>query len=217
MRPLHVITKAGSICDAQYPSAVSAGNVETSQRMVDVLLGALVKFLPDIIPAASSGSMNNVLFGGFRSEDKKDPWVHYETLAGGCGASASGPGASALHSHMTNTLNTPIEEMERLFPLLMPSYRIREAALGHDIHPGGSGVERRYQFLAPTTLTLMTERRLLSPYPLAGGTPGLPGRNRILKRDGTLEELPGKIIYHASPGDTLIIETPCGGGWGAKS
>ena len=125
MRPLEVITRKGSICDAIYPAAVSAGNVETSQRLVDVILGALGLFLPNTIPAASCGSMNNVLIGGSLPNVPGSNWVHYETLAGGSGGGPDIPGANAIHTHMTNTLNTPIEEMERLFPLRVKRYSIR--------------------------------------------------------------------------------------------
>jgi 5-oxoprolinase (ATP-hydrolysing) len=215
MRPLRVITRPGSICDAQYPSAVSAGNVETSQRLVDALLGALYEFVPKLVPAASCGSMNNVLIGGIDSDSETPAWVHYETLAGGCGAGPSSHGASALHSHMTNTLNTPIEEMERLFPVLMPCYRIRETTTGGDTFRGGRGIERQYQFLRHSTLTLMTERRRIAPYGLAGGESGQLGENSLVRATGATTPLPGKVACRASPGDILVVKTPGGGGWGA--
>lgn len=214
MRPLQVLTRPGSICDAQFPVAVSAGNVETSQRLVDTLLGALCQFVPELIPAASCGSMNNVLIGGVDGESKKKAWVHYETLAGGCGAGPAGDGASALHTHMTNTLNTPIEEMERLFPVFMPCYKIREPRVGNDLFCGGRGIERHYQFLESATLTLMTERRTLAPYSLQGGTVGELGENSIVGADGEVRLLAGKVACIAGPGDTLVVKTPGGGGWG---
>ncbi len=215
MRPIQVITRPGSICDASYPSAVSSGNVETSQRLVDALLGALSFFKPLEIPAASCGSMNNVLIGGQVPDNPAKSWVHYETLAGGCGGSPSASGASALHVHMTNTLNTPVEEIERLFPVQMIRYAIRPVHDEMSMHPGGSGIERAYKFLHGTTVTLMTERRILAPYGLQGGQDGEKGVNVLVRGDGSRLELPGKISCQAQAGDTLVIKTPGGGGWGA--
>lgn len=215
MRPLDVITRGGSICDAQFPVAVSAGNVETSQRLVDALLGALCQFAPEIVPAASCGSMNNVLIGSVDSLPTAHRWVHYETLAGGCGGSALGNGADALHSHMTNTLNTPIEEMERLFPVFMSCYKIRPIAGLNGRFRGGRGIERHYQFLESATITLMTERRKLAPYGLHGGGSGQLGENCLVRADGSIRDLPGKVACRASAGETLVVKTPGGGGWGA--
>lgn len=217
MRPIEVVTQLGSICDATEPMAVSSGNVETSQRLVDVLLGALEQALPGQMPAASCGTMNNVLLGGNFPDGPETKWVHYETLAGGCGASAQGPGASAMHSHMTNTLNTPVEELERLFPITMTTYALRkESAASTDQYPGGRGILRGYRFHAPTSITLMTERRTRRPYGLRGGQDGVVGSNKVLCENGNVVPLAGKASYAASAGDELQIETPGGGGWGCK-
>lgn len=216
MRPIRVLTRPGTLIHAAPPAAVSAGNVETSQRVVDALLGALAQALPGQIPAASGGSMNNVLFGGERPGGR---FVHYETLAVGAGASPQGPGAHGVHTHMTNTLNTPIEAIERDFPVQMMRYALRwpqpTIAGGH---PGGVGIIRAWRFLTPVDITLMTERRRLSPWSLgsdgpAEGDPALRGRNALIRADGIRRSLPGKISLHAEAGDTLEVETPCGGHW----
>ncbi|MFC1609906.1 hydantoinase B/oxoprolinase family protein [Myxococcota bacterium] len=216
MRPIEVVTRRGSLCDAQPPAAVSAGNVETSQRLVDALYGALTQAAPDRIPAASCGSMNNVLCGGTDSRPGSShgqPFVHYETLGGGGGGSPFGPGATAVHTHMTNTLNTPIEELERLFPIRITKYGIRPArgAANPEIYPGGRGVVRAYTFLCAAEVTLVTERRIVPPYGVGGAPPGELGRNTLRHADGKVSELPGKITTRVRAGDTLVIETPGGG------
>ena len=154
LRPIEILTRPGSVCDARAPSAVSAGNVETSQRLVDVVYGALAQAAPDRVPAASGGTMNNVLFGG----EAPHAFVHYETLAVGAGGGPTGDGASAVHTHMTNTLNTPIEELERIYPVQIERYAVREDSGGAGKHPGGDGIVRAYRFESPATVTLMTER-----------------------------------------------------------
>ncbi|MEE8410325.1 MAG: hydantoinase B/oxoprolinase family protein [Myxococcota bacterium] len=218
MRPIEVITREGSLCDARAPAAVSAGNVETSQRLVDVLYGALAQAAPDRIPAASGGTMNNVLFGGTDTRPgprQGTPYVHYETLACGAGGSAVGPGASAIQTHMTNTLNTPIEELERLFPVRITRYALRPSppTAEPDDTPGGAGVVRAYTFLADTDVTLISDRRRLAPWGLGGAAGGQPGRNLLRRTDGTESALPGKVQLSVSSGDTVVVETPSGGGW----
>ncbi|MEZ4434529.1 MAG: hydantoinase B/oxoprolinase family protein [bacterium] len=212
LRPIEIRTRPGSIVDALPPAAVSAGNVETSQRLVDALFGALARFAPDRVPAAACGSMNNVLFGGHRPDGA--PFVHYETLAGGGGGGPAGPGADAIHVHMTNTLNTPIEAIERDFPVRIERYAVRPPAEAIEgIKPGGAGVIRRYRFLAPAEVSLITERRRGAAWGHNGAPPGARGRNRHLRADGTITELPGKAAVLVAAGEAIEIETPGGGSW----
>lgn len=199
-------TRPGSVVNARPPAAVAAGNVETSTRLVDVIFGALAEAVPDRIPAASQGSMNNIAMG---SDVVGARWDYYETLAGGHGGSPVGPGLHCAHSHMTNTLNTPIESLEMHYPLRVRRYARRRDSGGAGRHPGGDGVLREYEFLAAAELTLLTERRRHPPWGLAGGEAGSPGRNSL---NG--EALPGKCTLRVSAGDRLRIETPGGGGWG---
>jgi N-methylhydantoinase B len=158
MRPIEVLTRPGSIVDAQAPASVAAGNVETSQRLVDVLLGALAQALPEVVPAASSGTMNNVALGGVDPTTGK-PFAYYETIAGAMGATAASDGLSGVHTHMTNSLNTPVEALEQTYPLLIREYSIRQGSGGKGVHNGGDGVIRDYEFLADTDVTLLSERR----------------------------------------------------------
>ncbi|MGA1840559.1 MAG: hydantoinase B/oxoprolinase family protein [bacterium] len=211
-RPITIITKKGTIVDAQFPSAVAGGNVETSQRIVDVVLGALFKALPDDIPAASQGTMNNITIGGM-DERTGNPFAYYETLGGGMGASGKGNGASALHSHMTNTLNTPIEALEYAYPFLVTEYSIRRGSGGKGRFSGGDGLVREIRLLSDAEVTVLSERRRIPPYGLSGGLPGKPGKNMVI-RDGITSERPGKFSEHLKKGDTLRIETPGGGGYG---
>jgi N-methylhydantoinase B/oxoprolinase/acetone carboxylase alpha subunit len=210
MRPLGIVTRPGSIVDAQEPASVAAGNVETSQRIVDVLLGALAQALPDVVPAASSGSMNNVTFGGVDPETGK-PFAYYETIAGGMGATADANGLSGVHTHMTNSLNTPIEALEQTYSVLIREYAIRSGSGGDGKHQGGDGVVREYEFLTDTDITLLTERRKRAPYGLADGEPGSQGHNLL---NGEL--LPSKVSRRINSGDRLRIETPGGGGLGSN-
>ncbi len=206
-KPIEIITKKGSIVDAEYPAAVSGGNVETSQRIVDVVLGALSKALPDKIPAASCGSMNNVAIGNER-------FAYYETIGGGMGGRPGKPGLSGVHTHMTNTLNTPIEALEHEYPLRITRYALRKNSGGKGKYPGGDGLEREYLFEEKCSVTLLTERRIFSPYGLKGGEKGLCGENWLIKKDGKKIKLPGKINIEAEKGERLLILTPGGGGWG---
>lgn len=210
--PVTVLIEPGSLLDPQPPHAVAAGNVETSQRIVDVVFGALAQALPALIPAASQGTMNNLTFGG-RDPETGDPFAYYETMGGGAGAGPEAAGADGVHVHMSNTLNTPVEALEYNFPLRVTDYGLRHGSGGRGRYMGGDGLVRSLQFLAPVTATLTGERRQRPPYGLAGGQPGAPGRNSLI-RDGQATPLPGKVTLDLQPGDTLRIETPGGGGWG---
>jgi N-methylhydantoinase B/oxoprolinase/acetone carboxylase alpha subunit len=214
LRPVRILTRPGSVVDALPPAAVSAGNVETSQRLVDALFGALARLAPGRIPAASAGSMNNVLFGGV--DDAGAPFVHYETLGGGGGASAEGPGLDGRQTHMTNTLNTPVEALERQYPVRIERYALRAPEPGDAVPgdlAGGRGVRRVYRFLRPAEVTLLTERRRTRPWGLGGAPDGAPGRNALLRRDGVEVPLPGKITLEVEAGEAVIVETPGGGGF----
>jgi N-methylhydantoinase B len=206
LRPIRVIAPEGTVVNALAPAAMAAGNVETSQRITDVLLGALAHAAPGRIPAASSGTMNNLSFGG-------GGFAYYETIAGGMGASAHADGASAIHTHMTNSWNTPIEAFEHQFPLRIAGYRVRRGSGGAGRHRGGDGIVREFEFLTDAEVTLLSDRRQRGPWGLAGGSSGKPGRNTLL-RGNRSRNLPGKLRFDAQPGDLLRIETPGGGGWG---
>jgi N-methylhydantoinase B len=212
MRPIRVDAPAGSVVNAEYPAAVAAGNVETSQRIVDALLRALALAVPGRVPAASAGSMNNVAVGGIDLVRRR-PFSYYETIAGGAGASAAQPGASCLHTHMTNTLNTPIEGLESCYPLRVTTYGRRWHSGGRGLHSGGDGVVREIEFLGPAHVTIVSERRRHPPYGLAGGAPGRVGRN-VLIEGNRRHRLDGKVDLEVESGTRLRIETPGGGGWG---
>jgi N-methylhydantoinase B len=211
-RPLTVITRPGTLLDATPPAPVAAGNVETSQRIVDVLLGALAMAVPNRIPAASCGSMNNIAIGSL-GPGSKDPFTYYETIGGGMGGRPDRDGLGGIHTHMTNTLNTPIEALEHAYPLQVERYGLRRNSGGPGLHRGGDGIVRAYRFLDQAHVSLLTERRRLSPYGLAGGHDGRRGEN-VLIRDGRHTRLAGKINFIARPGDKLVLKTPSGGGWG---
>ena len=196
----------GCLLNARFPAAVAAGNVETSMRVVDLILSALRPALPERIPAASQGTMNNFAVG----QDGETSWAYYETLAGGMGAHARGPGLSARHSHMTNTLNTPAEVVEQAYPMRVLRYALRRGSGGEGQHPGGEGVIREYEFLSPARFSLLAERRRHAPPGAAGGADGQAGRDRL---NG--QEIPGKCQRSVAAGDRLVIETPGAGGWGA--
>jgi N-methylhydantoinase B len=203
--PLEVIAPAGSIVNANPPRAVAAGNVETSQRIVDVVLGALSQALPRV-PAASAGTMSNVLIGD-------DERAYYETIGGGAGASQAGPGASCVHTHMTNTRNTPVEALEHALPVRVVRYQRRRSSGGGGQFAGGDGVVRELELLADLTVTLVGERRRRPPYGLMGGGPGVPGEDWI-ERGDERRRLPPKVTFAARKGDRLTICTPGGGGYG---
>lgn len=212
LRPVRVIAPERSVVNAAPPAAMAAGNVETSQRITDVLLGALAQAIPERIPAASSGTMSNLTLGGW--DQRRDrPFAWYETIAGGMGASARGPGGSAVHTHMTNSWNTPVEAFEHQYPLRVRRYGIRRGSGGRGRHAGGDGIVREIEFLTPCEVTILSDRRRFGPYGLAGGKPGHPGRNSLL-RGSRIIRLSSKIAFSALEGDILRIETPGGGGWG---
>ena len=212
-RPMTVTAPEGSVVNPRPPAAVAAGNVETSQRIVDVLLGAFAQAVPDRVPAASQGTMNNTLIGGLDPRTG-EPFSYYETLAGGQGARPDRDGMSGVHTHMTNTRNTPVEAFELAYPLRVVEYRLRDGSGGAGTHRGGEGVRRVLEVLADrATLSLLTERRTHGPWGLAGGADGAPGRN-LLIRDGEEEALPPKATRRLRRGDRIVVETPGGGGYG---
>lgn len=257
MRPVRVVAPEGSIVAARFPAAVGAGNVEVSQRIADVVLRALAGARPDRVPAASQGTMNNLLVGGTGGRSSSTttssagagPWVYYETVAGGQGgrppdpsipgsvpaAGMSGvhtgmtntdqvdyrsseprPGQSGIHTAMTNTRNTPIEALERAFPLRVLRYRLRRGSGGAGWSAGGEGIERDLQVLEDATVSLITERRVSQPWGLAGGEPGAVGENWLLPGgdEARAERLPDKCTIQLKAGDVLRMLTPGGGGWG---
>jgi N-methylhydantoinase B/oxoprolinase/acetone carboxylase alpha subunit len=212
MRPLEIVAPRGLVVNAEFPAACAAGNVETSQRIVDVLLGALARALPDRIPAASQGTMNNIAFGG-RDAATGRAFAYYETIGGGMGAGPAGPGLSGVHTHMTNSLNTPLEALENYLPLKIRRYALRKGSGGRGARRGGQGIVREYEFLVPADLTIMSERRKVPPYGLRGGGPGAPGRNTLIS-GGRPRVLGSKVNVRIRPGDVLRVETPGGGGHG---
>ncbi len=212
LRPLKLITKKGSIVDAKFPAAVAGGNVETSQRIVDVLLGALSMAIPEKIPAASQGTMNNISIGGI-DDRTSQPFAYYETIGGGMGASSSCHGESGVHSHMTNTLNTPIEAMEFSYPFMVTEYSIRKNSGGKGKFKGGDGIVREIKLLSNAEVTVLSERRKRPPYGLFGGEPGERGKN-IIVVEGKAREMPGKFNIFLKKGSIVRLETPGGGGYG---
>ena len=218
-KPITIRAAEGCLLNALRPAAVAAGNVETSTRIVDVITGALAKALPDKIPAASHGSMNNLAMGatGKMSEasdynegrDYSEAWDYYETMGGGMGASSVSAGQDAVQTHMTNTRNTPIEVMETSYPVRIKRYEIRKNSGGAGLNNGGDGLIREFEFLKPATVTLLTERRLHQPWGLNHGLPGKSGMNLLNGK-----ELKPKTCFEVVAGDKLRIETPGGGGWG---
>ena len=215
LAPIEVIAPQGSVVNASHPAPVAGGNVETSQRIVDVLLGAMARAAPELIPAASQGTMNNTLIGGWDPQ-RGQPFTYYETIGGGMGASPDAPGTSAIHSHMTNTLNTPVEALEYAYPFQVIRYAIREGTGGAGQQSGGDGIQRDIQLKCPAQVSLLTERRRFQPYGLAGGQPGARGQNLVL-RNGETIEVPGKGTFDLQAGDILSIRTPGGGGYGKRS
>src|SRR5579883_717651 len=212
MRPIEVIAPQRSVVNAERPAAMAAGDVETSQRITDVVLGALSRAAPELIPAASSGTMNNVTFGGW-DPMRRESFAYYETIAGGMGASAVSEGPSATHTHMTNSWNTPVEAFEHQYPLRIRAYRIRPRSGGKGKHRGGDGIIREFEFLTPAQVTILADRRKRGPYGLEGGSPGAPGKN-LLIRNKSVSAMAGKVRFEVRAGDVLRIESPGGGGYG---
>jgi N-methylhydantoinase B len=213
MRPVKMIAPKGTVVNARPPAAVAGGNVETSQRIVDVLLRALAKAMPERVPAGSSGTMNNLTIGGI-DERTGEPFAYYETIAGGMGARPDRAGVSGVHTHMTNSLNTPAEALEYAYPLRVTEYSLRKSSGGAGKFRGGDGIVREVELLADSEVTLLADRRSRGPYGLQGGAEGRAGSTQVVHRDGATETLPGKTSVRLKKGDKVRIESPGGGGWG---
>jgi N-methylhydantoinase B len=215
MRPIEVIAPEGTIVNARPPGAVAGGNVETSQRIVDVLMRALSEATPDRIPAASAGTMNNLTIGGIT--DVGRPFAYYETVAGGMGARPTSNGLSGVHTHMTNSLNTPVEALEYAYPFRVRQYSYRPGSGGAGQFQGGDGLIREIELLTDAQVTILADRRKRGPYGLAGGETGSPGKSLLIaKTNGATTELPAKCSVSAKKGDVVRIESPGGGGWGRR-
>lgn len=206
-RSINIVAEEGGLLNARFPAAVAAGNVETSTRIVDVILGALAGALPGKIPAASHGSMNNLAMGS-TGQDGTHAWDYYETIGGGMGANAESNGLDAVQTHMTNTLNTPIESLEMNFPLRVKRYQIRKRSGGEGLHAGGEGIIREYEFLSPAHITLLTERRVHYPWGINSAGAGVRGENILNGK-----KLSAKASMAVTVGDCLTIKTPGGGGF----
>ena len=212
LRAVEIIVDDDSILNAKYPAAVVGGNVETSQRVVDVVFGALSKTVPEKVPAASAGSMSNFTFGGVNPRTGRN-FAYYETIAGGMGGRFGLDGVSAVQTHMTNTLNTPIESLERELPVMLNSYSIRKKSGGKGEYHGGDSIVREFKFLSKATVSMITERRKFSPYGIEGGEPGKKGKNTFIS-DNKVTRIDPKATFEVKSGDSIRIETPGGGGWG---
>ncbi|HEX9709185.1 MAG TPA: hydantoinase B/oxoprolinase family protein, partial [Candidatus Thermoplasmatota archaeon] len=202
----------GSVVSALPPAAVAAGNVETSQRITDVLLLAFAQALPDLIPALSQGTMNNTTVGGLDPRTG-EPFAYYETMGGGMGAGPESDGLSGVHVHMSNSLNTPVEALEHAYPFRVTAYTIRRRSGGAGLHRGGDGLRRDLMILTPARVALLSERRAVGPTGARGGGDGTPGEN-VLIRGGVEEPLPAKATFSVQAGDIVSIRSPGGGGWG---
>jgi N-methylhydantoinase B len=218
MRSIHVIAPAGTIVNARPPAAVAGGNVETSQRIVDTLLHALSRAMPSRIPAASQGTMNNLSFGGkdARRGGAGAPFAYYETIAGGTGGGPGIAGSSATQSHMTNTLNTPTEVLEHVYPVRVRRYALRDGSAGDGKFPGGDGLIREIEFLTDVQVGILSDRREVPPYGLSGGKAGKVGKNELIV-EGRARRVPSKCTFYAPAGAVIRMETPGGGGWGPAS
>ena len=214
MRPIDVIAPEGTIVNALPPAAVAGGNVETSQRIVDVLLRALAEAIPDRIPAAASGTMNNLTIGGIDPRTGR-PFTYYETIAGGMGARPGKAGVSGVHTHMTNSLNTPAEALENAYPLRVRAYSLRPSSGGNGTFRGGDGIIREIEVLTDCDVTLLADRRMRGPWGLSGGAEGAVGKATVVRQDGSREAKPGKFSTRLRKGERIQIETPGGGGWGS--
>jgi N-methylhydantoinase B len=209
--PITVFAPAGSVVNAVPPAAVAGGNVETSQRIVDVLFRALSLALPGRIPAASQGTMNNLTIGGL--DERGAEFSYYETVAGGMGARSTADGLSGVHTHMTNSLNTPAEALEYAYPLRVVRYELRKGSGGGGEHRGGDGIIRELEALVPARMSILSDRRKHAPFGLAGGKDGKPGRNSII-RGGKAKAVSSKGTWDLEAGDHVLVETPGGGGFG---
>jgi N-methylhydantoinase B len=214
MRPVQVIAPEGTVVNTVFPAAVAGGNVETSQRIVDTLLLALAQAIPERVPAASAGTMNNLTIGGIDSRFGL-PYTYYETIAGGLGGSPQTDGASGHHAHMTNSLNTPVEALEYAYPFRMVRYAVRKNSGGEGLHRGGDGLVREIELLGDAQVTLLADRRETRPWGLAGGKDGAVGMSAVIQT-GREEKLPGKCTRELRAGSRLRVESPGGGGWGQR-
>lgn len=215
LEPIEVIAPAGTIVNAGHPAPVAGGNVETSQRIVDVLLKALSQAAPELIPAASQGTMNNLTIGGWDARTGKE-FAYYETVCGGMGARPTADGISAVHTHMTNSLNTPVEALEYAYPLRVRRYAIRRNSGGRGKYRGGNGTIREIELLTDARVSLLADRRKIAPYGLHGGEDGKRGQTDLITAEGKRKKLPGKFSIQMSEGDRIVIETPGGGGCGTE-
>ncbi|MAR31224.1 MAG: 5-oxoprolinase [Dehalococcoidia bacterium] len=216
LRPVTITLPEGTVTNPLPQRGVAGGNVETSQRITDILLSAFAKALPELIPASSQGTMNNILIGGHHHHTHS-PFVYYETIAGGMGGTPNKSGESAIHSHMTNTMNTPIEALEFAFPLRIKQYAIRKGSGGQGLHSGGDGVIRDYEFLSPARVTILSERRKNPPPGALGGDNGETGQNILYRSGFESFLLKGKETLDVEPGDIISIQTPGGGAWGQEN
>jgi len=216
MLPIQVIAPAGTVVNARPPAAVAGGNVETSQRIVDVLLRAIAQALPERIPAAASGTMNNLTMGGIDPRTQQ-PFAYYETIAGGMGAPPGKDGVSGVHTHMTNSLNTPAEALEYAYPFRLTEYSLRKHSGGDGRFRGGDGIVREIELLTEAEVTVLADRRGHGPYGLQGGEDGQPGKTEVVRHDSTRESLPGKTSVRLRAGERIRIESPGGGGFGNRS
>ncbi|MDH3270147.1 MAG: hydantoinase B/oxoprolinase family protein [Gemmatimonadota bacterium] len=215
MSAVRLVLPDRSLVNASLPASVAAGNVETSQRITDVLFRAFASALPDLMPALSQGTMNNTTVGGIDPRTGAS-FAYYETVGGGMGAGPRGDGLSGVHVHMSNSLNTPIEALEHAYPFRITRYGIRRGSGGAGRHRGGDGLRRDLQVLGPARVALLCERRLRGPAGARGGEDGAVGEN-VLIRAGVEEPLPGKVTFRAEAGDVVSIRSPGGGGWGTPS
>ncbi|MGD0962777.1 MAG: hydantoinase B/oxoprolinase family protein [Candidatus Acidiferrales bacterium] len=217
MRPIRVIAPEGTIVNARMPCAVAGGNVETSQRIVDTLLRALARAIPERIPAASQGTMNNLAFGGIDTRLGRGnvPFAYYETMGGGMGAGLGHDGTSGVHTHMTNSLNTPVEVLEINYPVRVRRYGLRRNSGGAGTYRGGDGIVRAIEMLAEAQISLLSDRREIAPYGLAGGVAAAKGKSELIVR-GRRKKLPSKCSLRVPAGAVIHIETPGGGGWGSR-
>ena len=215
LQPIRTVAPEGSIVNARPPAAVAGGNVEASQRIVDTLLRALARAIPAKIPAASQGTMNNLTFGGRDTRPGRGgaPFAYYETIAGGMGARPDRNGESAIHTHMTNSLNTPVEVFEHSYPVRVRRYSIRSGSGGAGQYRGGDGIIREIELLVPMQVGMLSDRREIGPYGLAGGKPGKRGTNQLIV-PGRAAKVAAKGSFYAPAGAIMRVETPGGGGWG---